>query len=186
MTRIAIPPAVRQLVLIEAGYKCGNPTCRGILALELHHIEWVKEGGGNEPSNLLALCPTCHALHTRGHIPDTAIRVWKALLVALNSSNQGTADLLLALYQDELRCAGSTVEHGQYKFRFTGDGLPSLAGLMAASIIEISRRYSGANAWGGVGPSFEVSLTAKGKQLVENWRGGTEEVSSVLGGASAT
>ena len=64
-----IPPATRQLVLLEAGYMCANPACRRILVLELHHIEWVKDGGGNEPSNLLPLCPNCHALHTAGHIP---------------------------------------------------------------------------------------------------------------------
>src|SRR5690242_13197636 len=82
--RKKLPSVTRQQVLMEAGYKCGNPTCRHILTLELHHMVWVKDGGGNEPSNLLALCPNCHALHTNGHIPETAIRHWKGMLVALN------------------------------------------------------------------------------------------------------
>ena len=74
-----------------------NPTCRHILTLELHQIVWVKDGGANDPENLLALCPNCHSLHTQGHIPAYAIRTWKSLLLALNSANHVTADLLLML-----------------------------------------------------------------------------------------
>src|SRR4051812_24558912 len=85
MPRTKIPDSTRELVLLEAGYKCANPTCRHILTLELHHIKWVKNGGGNDPANLLALCPNCHSLHTNGHIPVQAIHTWKSLLIALNS-----------------------------------------------------------------------------------------------------
>ena len=46
---------------MEAGYKCGNPTCRNVITLELHHIEYVSDGGGDDPSNLLVLCPYCHS-----------------------------------------------------------------------------------------------------------------------------
>ena len=93
--RITIPPAIRQIVLLEAGYKCANPTCRHILTLELHHIVWVKNGGGNDPDNLVALCPNCHSLHTAGHIPADAIPCWKSLLVSLNSSIRASADISL-------------------------------------------------------------------------------------------
>lgn len=34
---------------------CGNPRCRHILTLELHHIVWVRDGGGNEASNTTVL-----------------------------------------------------------------------------------------------------------------------------------
>src|ERR1700746_2038955 len=74
-------------LLMEAGYRCGNPRCPVILAvhiLEDHHIIHVSEGGGNEPSNLLALCPTCHALYHHKEISREAIRHWKGLLLALN------------------------------------------------------------------------------------------------------
>src|SRR5690349_13496502 len=71
-------------VLIEAGYRCAVPTCRNILAIDMHHIIEVKDGGPNEPSNLLALCPTCHALYTRGTIPKEAINAWKTMLVTLS------------------------------------------------------------------------------------------------------
>jgi len=82
-----IPIATRQIILMEAGYKCANPSCRHILTLELHHIVWVKDGGGSDPENLIALCPNCHSLHTNGYIPTEAIEVWKSLLVSLNNPN---------------------------------------------------------------------------------------------------
>ena len=87
-----IPAHTQELVLLEAGYMCGNPRCRHVLTLELHHMLWVRDGGGNEPSNLIALCPNCHALHTQGYIPAGAIRVWKGLLISLNSVNRANLD----------------------------------------------------------------------------------------------
>ena len=181
MSRTSIPVHTKQLVLLEAGYKCANPTCRHILTLELHHIVWVKDGGENDPNNLLALCPNCHSLHTQHHIPEQAIRTWKSILLALNSANHATADLLLILSAEEQRLA-TAVDPTKTPppFRFTGDGLPALSGLIASGLIEISKRYSGANAWGGSMPSFEVSLTNKGKSLVIAWREGTGNLETVL------
>jgi hypothetical protein len=82
--RKPIPASLKRDVLAEAGYRCAVPTCRTILAIDLHHIIEVQEGGENELSNLLALCPTCHALYTRGTISHDAINVWKTIIVALN------------------------------------------------------------------------------------------------------
>jgi len=145
------------------------------LTLELHHIVWVKDDGGNDPSNLLALCPNCHSLHTHDHIPASAIRAWKSFLVALNSTNHGTVDLLLLLAEDESRFSGPETPKGVMpRFRFTGDGLPVLAGLITSGLIEISNRYSGHNAWGGGMPSFEVMLTDKGKLFIQAWKSGDE------------
>src|SRR5687768_8506061 len=97
-TRTKIRPLVRDEVLREACYMCGNPRCRHILTLELHHMVWVKDGGGNDPTNLIALCPNCHSLHTQGHIPESAIRHWKGILHALNHAfNKESMDLLLYL-----------------------------------------------------------------------------------------
>lgn len=72
--------AVRLAVLTEAGYRCAVPTCRTILAIDLHHLVWLSEGGPDDASNLLALCPTCHALHHRGEIPREALLIWKGTL----------------------------------------------------------------------------------------------------------
>jgi hypothetical protein len=101
--RRKISETIRQVVLLEAGYKCANPTCRHVLTLELHHIVWVKDNGGNQPDNLLALCPNCHSLHTTGHIPAQAILTWKSLLTSLGNPNRAAVDLLLVLADEEAR-----------------------------------------------------------------------------------
>ena len=74
--RKKIPADCRQLVLHEAGYRCANPTCRTILTLDIHHLEYVSDDGGNDPANLLPLCPNCHGLHHSGVIPRESIRAW--------------------------------------------------------------------------------------------------------------
>jgi len=76
----------RDAVLREAGYRCGVPTCNTTLALDVHHIIHISEGGGNDPLNLFAVCPTCHALYHRGVISRESIKVWKARLIAINSA----------------------------------------------------------------------------------------------------
>jgi hypothetical protein len=170
--RKTIAPTIRQLILLEAGYKCANPSCRHILTLELHHIVWVKEGGGNDPTNLIALCPNCHSLHTNDHIPADAIWAWKSFLVSLNNPNRASADLLLILYQEEQRISKGDDSSQPPPFRFTGDGLAMLSGLRVSGLVEISRRFSGASFFGGGMPSFDVKLTDAGKRLVEAWRNG--------------
>jgi 5-methylcytosine-specific restriction endonuclease McrA len=84
--RTKIPSDIRQLVLHEAGYHCANPNCRTVLTLDIHHIEYVSQEGSNEPSNLLPLCPNCHALHHSGVISLNSVRTWKMLLLALNEA----------------------------------------------------------------------------------------------------
>ena len=172
-----IPSATRQMILMEAGYKCANPICRHILTLELHHIVWVKDGGGGDPKNLIALCPNCHSLHTNGSIPTEAIEVWKSLLVSLNNPNRVTVDLLLVLYREEerLEVAETDSTTAAPPFRFTGDGLGVLAGLISAGLVEISRRYSGASHFGGSMPSFEVRLTESGRRIVKAWLSGSPD-----------
>ena len=174
--RKKIPAPTQHAVLLEAGYRCGNPACRGILTLELHHIEWVKDGGSNEPENLLALCPTCHSLHTNGVIPKEAIYAWKALLVSLSNPHRASLDLLLILEQEETRFAKGTEEKPEAPLpRFSGDSLPALASLITGGLIEISKRFSGAAWFGGGAPTFEVALTERGKLLVTAWKAGQPE-----------
>jgi hypothetical protein len=78
-----LPLNVVTAVLTEAGYRCAVPTHREILALDMHHIWEVADGGPDDISNLIALCPTCHALYHRGTISPESIYSWKAMLVAI-------------------------------------------------------------------------------------------------------
>ena len=180
----SLSPTIREAVLLEAGYKCANPVCRHILTLELHHILWVKEGGGNEISNLVALCPNCHSLHTAGHIPKTAIETWKNLLTALNNPNRNTADLLLFLYNEERSLSnGSDLTVRHKPFEVSGDGLLLLSGLLVSHLIEksITHAYKpgGVRLVGAGGmPSYRVKLTEKGLRIVEAWLSGNAEAVS--------
>jgi 5-methylcytosine-specific restriction protein A len=38
----------------------------GDAILEVDHVEDLAPGGADEPSNMVALCPNCHASKTRG------------------------------------------------------------------------------------------------------------------------
>lgn len=109
--RDSIPQSVRLRVLTESGYMCSNPRCKHILTLELHHLDWVKDGGGNEPANLVALCSNCHDLHTRGHIPRAAIDAWKQMLMLMNASlDRDSLDLLIFMYDLEKRSSDTKLE----------------------------------------------------------------------------
>jgi hypothetical protein len=79
--------------------------------------------------------------------------------------------LVLAADEDRMRgpITGTKVS---LPFRFTGDGLPALAGLLTSGIIEVTKHYSGVNSWGSSMPSFEVRLTQKGLRLVAAWQVG--------------
>jgi hypothetical protein len=103
------------------------------------------------------------------------------MLCALNSTNHASADLLLLLADEEERVgAADDPKKVPPPFRFTGDGLSALSGLIVSGIVEIGRRFSGVNAWGPSMPSFEVRLTDKGRKLVAAWREGAADLDSVL------
>src|SRR5712675_1180017 len=72
-----LPARTRLFLLTESGYRCAVPICRNILALDMHHIWEVSAGGSDDPANLIALCPTCHALYHRGTIKAESIYVYK-------------------------------------------------------------------------------------------------------------
>lgn len=158
-----LPRAARLDVLMEAGYMCGNPRCRHILTLELHHIVWVADGGGDDASNLIALCPNCHALHTNGHIPQGAIRHWKGMLLALNHAfDRDSMNLLLLLNK-------SGTLNG-----LSADSAPSFAGLVAAGLAYWGFS-SGGNCGYGEQWNYRAGLTQEGQALVDAWLAGDED-----------
>jgi hypothetical protein len=122
--RKALPQDVRRRILHEAGYMCGNPVCRTIVTLDIHHLVPVSDSGNNEPENLLVLCPNCHALHHRGGVPVESLRTWKMLLLALNEAfDRHSVDLLLALDITGI-------------VYVSGEGVLECASLIAAGLVE--------------------------------------------------
>ena len=156
-----LPVNLRIAVLTEAGYRCAVPACRTILALDLHHIWEVSEGGNDNLSNLIALCPNCHGLYHRGTIRQESIHAWKGLLVALNAAfDRDSVDLLMFLdaMTDELLVSL--------------DGLLRFARLVSARLVLIEKNLSWVS---GTPPSYKVYLSERGLLLVEAWKAGDRE-----------
>lgn len=167
--RIKLSLATRVIVLTESGYRCAVPTCRKILALDMHHIWEVSKGGNDDPSNLIALCPYCHAMYHRGTIKEESIYVYKAMLVAITRAFDVEAiDRLLFL---------ETCENDFLVV--SGDGLLHFGRLIAAGLASVDQKSN--NNWQIV--TYAVNLSEKGRQLIEAWRCGDRiKLKEVLGG----
>jgi 5-methylcytosine-specific restriction endonuclease McrA len=63
-----IPNGLARQILVEAGHRCAIPTCRNSANLEIHHIEPFSKVKIHRSSNLIVLCPNCHAEADRGKI----------------------------------------------------------------------------------------------------------------------
>ncbi|MCL2495368.1 MAG: HNH endonuclease [Oscillospiraceae bacterium] len=60
MLSAKIPTATRREVYRREGYACA--LCERRDVIHVHHVRSRALGGGNEPGNLIALCPVCHAI----------------------------------------------------------------------------------------------------------------------------
>ena len=163
--RRPITREIRQQVLHEAGYKCANPSCRTILTIDVHHLDYVSDGGSNQPANLIALCPNCHSLHHKGHIPKESLRSWKMLLISLNEGlDKHSIDLLLALDKVE-------------RLMISGSGVLECASLIAADFVEINVDSKGGELFGGepLEEKYWIELNEKGRSLVAAWKRGDQE-----------
>ena len=65
----------RLAVLLRSQGHCENPRCAGDIhdqtdagdpILEVDHIHDLAKGGEDHPAQMIALCPNCHAIKTRG------------------------------------------------------------------------------------------------------------------------
>ena len=149
--RKAVPHHIVLQVLTEAGYKCGNPVCRNILAIDIHHMVEVSKGGGNTLANLLAL---------RGTILVESIYAWKLVLVSLGHAFDTAAiDDLLFLKATQAS-----------ELRVSGDGVLKFSRLIGACMAEFKLAMQN-------GPLllYQVGLTTRGNQLVDAWRSENRE-----------
>jgi hypothetical protein len=163
MTRTKISESLKREVLTEAGYRCAVPTCRSILAIDLHHIIKVSDGGANEFQNLIALCPNCHALYHRGTINSDSIRVWKGMLISLNGAfDKATIDDLLFLYNSNSQ-----------SLELSGDGVLKFSKLISANLAEFVS-FSKDNFKLDI--KYKVLLTENGKLLVNAWLQGNSQL----------
>lgn len=84
--------SVRFLAKRRDGFACAECSARG--RLEVHHVKPIKTHPelAFELSNLLSLCPSCHARITRIEVglapPDPAREAWKSLVRDLHRSSK--------------------------------------------------------------------------------------------------
>jgi hypothetical protein len=159
----------RELLLTECGYRCAVPSCRNILALDMHHIWEVHAGGPDEPSNLIALCSYCHDMYHRGNISADSIYTYKAMLVAISRAFDIDAiDKLLFLNS-----------HEPDFLVVSGDGLLHFARLIAAGLASGEQKTN--NNWQLV--TYTVNISETGRQIIEAWREGDRtRLKKVIGG----
>jgi 5-methylcytosine-specific restriction protein A len=90
LSRIA---ASRHAVLERSQGACENPLCpdprytsalsrNGSYLLEVDHIDDHAKGGADLPNAMIALCPNCHALKTRGTVTDEFRALLRATALA--------------------------------------------------------------------------------------------------------
>lgn len=167
--RRAVKEPIKREVLTEAGYRCAVPTCRTILAIDLHHLDHVAAGGSNTAANLIALCPTCHRLHHLGEIPHEALMVYKGLLVSLNEGiGREAKELLLLLAMDDK-------DRPQW---YTSDGVLKFAPLIVAGLVQVHAGPPVADAFNRPSPwpgGYFVQLTERGVAVVHAWKEGNPD-----------
>jgi len=162
MSRRRRPPihVIRQ-VLHESGYRCSNPVCRNFITLELHHIVPVAKDGRDDPSNLIALCPTCHEMYHKGMISEESIKDWKLIQLTLNEAlDRKSLELLLTLAKLK-------------ELYLSGDGVLQCAGIIANDLAKC-RLYCGGQVQGAFLVTYHIEITDKGRSLVEAWMKGDQ------------
>lgn len=168
--RKSLSVSTRMLVLHESGYKCANPVCRTILTLDIHHLEYISDGGDNSIDNLLAICPNCHALHHRGVIPVESLRAWKLILLSLNEGfDKNSIDILLTL---------KTTDY----IVVSGEGILQSASLISSNYVESQRlqEYKSARVAAYVrDEKYIIKLTKPGKLFVEAWERGDQRAAII-------
>lgn len=157
-SRKAIPAELKRRILVESGHRCAIPTCR-FPTTELAHIEPYSKVKKHEYNNLIALCPNCHTRFDNGEIDKKSMIFYKNKVRFL-SDRYSKYELNVL---DYLRNHSGAVVFDYLMAK----------NLFDEELIEVS--YAGIT-YGddeifldNYGVDITVSLTEKGKKLLENW-----------------
>ena len=72
-SREPLPNGVRSEVIKRSNHRCENPDCRNAF-IHIHHVDM--NNSNNKLTNLIALCPNCHAKAHDGIFTTTQQRNW--------------------------------------------------------------------------------------------------------------
>jgi hypothetical protein len=93
-----VTPRIRRQVLARDHHRCTVDGCRSARNLDLHHIEYQRDGGKHELSNMTTVCSGHHAqvhsgaLTIRGKAPDALACTWRELEVPHEETVGRTAE----------------------------------------------------------------------------------------------
>lgn len=157
-TRPHIPIELQRAVKTEAGHRCAIPTCRQY-PVEIHHITPYSKVKRHEFTNLIALCPTCHARCTNGEIDIKSVKIYKTNLGIIGSRyTQLEITLLESLNKKtQLPVAGTM---GWLFQRLENEDLIKV-------VITAGVRI------GGIPSHYIVELTDSGQEIVKKWLEGS-------------
>ncbi|GAA2056370.1 type IV restriction endonuclease McrA [Streptomyces cheonanensis] len=88
-------PSARVAVILRCQNRCENPECAGhpserttagLPILQVDHVRDLAKGGPDVPSNMIALCPNCHALKTYGENKEKLRRLLAATARGLHAA----------------------------------------------------------------------------------------------------
>lgn len=156
--RPPIPADIKRRVLVEAGHRCAIPTCRYI-EVDIHHIVPWAQCQTHEYENLIALCSNCHRRADDGKIDRKSLRLYKAnLRFTHDKFSQLEVDVLFDLYKMP---PGQGIAWPPFNHVL-------LRRVLEAELVQIHEPEGGVFL-GGMRSSPDVlSLTAKGRQYVED------------------
>lgn len=160
--------SVRELVMLEAGYRCSVPTCRALTPLDVHHIDEHAKGGSDEASNLICLCCNCHNRYHREKIPSQqGMKVYKIRLQELSRAvDPDNIDLLLML-DDKLPTLA-----------VSGDTVAKVAALLNTGYVQADYHSGQGQIVTNVGahpaPHYRLKLTERGREFVADWKNGEQ------------
>lgn len=93
--------AARAAVLLRCRGHCENPTCAGQpidvtdsgdAILEVDHVIQLADGGRDHPSQMVALCPNCHAVKGRGRGREALTTALLAVAAQAHATWTGSTD----------------------------------------------------------------------------------------------
>lgn len=72
----SLPESDKWHLMNAVWYRCENPYCNYTQFLDVHHIISEVDGGTHALSNLIVLCPRCHAAVHSHEVSPAVLRVW--------------------------------------------------------------------------------------------------------------
>ncbi|MFI1827224.1 HNH endonuclease [Streptomyces sp. NPDC020412] len=141
--------AARQAVLLRSRGRCENPDCagqpedvteQGDPILEVDHVIELAQDGPDHPSHMVALCPNCHAVKTRGRTgPALKAAAPRGAGVARKGQPGGVTEGRVLHHLRHLRL-GESPSSRRWAGRARGHASPDGAGVFVRSGLGSRRR----------------------------------------------